>query len=293
MASEYNNSENIAPAPAFSVGNGNGMAPTEPEQVQVQVGEVIPAPDSGRMQAQIRHYYQNGGADQDGRPSYSQGQGQSNGNGTATAQRVQPQTQNQGFPANGNGNGRGRLNPGQVQNNNNIVKAHTEFSTLPGNTHPTTNFVFSNGFTLEIQPVDTDLYSDVRRSHKMPKPPLNEVPSPNGGTRWVENEHDTYYKELLELYQAEVMLDFLDQVIWYGTVLELDDNQLLQVISKRDEASKRKLELDPDDKMVFIKKVLCRGPQGQKDLKELISAIQKLNNPTEEEIDQKVSSFRR
>jgi hypothetical protein len=264
----------------------------------------IPKGNNGNGNGRFQGMQPNAGA---GVMDYNAEQEQENGNGYDEEKH----SHNSGFSldnvlSNGNGNGSedGELQFANAPKFTNYImeikgrqtvelgKSGTGRGLIKATNEEVDYFQFENGFRVQIQGVPQDLYFDVQRTFPPPPPPLNEVKTPFGGSKWVPNPHDPEYKNMLKQHSIESGGRMVDYVIWLGTVLSLDPVQREKVKQYRDSyRNQLGLELDSDDKMVYIKKVICDGNFMK--MMELSNAIQSLTNASEEAIAEKQNNFRR
>lgn len=146
-----------------------------------------------------------------------------------------------------------------------------------------------SGYTVKIRRVSPLLALELQKKFPAPKPPKNQVPDLDGKMVWEENIADPAYAEALTKYQQDLELRMRRLVIMRGVVHTLSDEEKAQVVELREFWQTTYNEvLEGSDLEVFISYIAV-GSDG--DLSDLIDAILKRSQPTEEEVREAQNSF--
>lgn len=154
-------------------------------------------------------------------------------------------------------------------------------------------FTFEDtGIEVGIRKVSPLFIADARTEYVKKHAP--EVPSQriNYGTEeqpnWIveQNPADPDYLKALEALDGEIEGHIRRFIIRRGVICEVDLEAVRE--ARQDAMEEFGVELDPDDKFVYVSYV-CTG--SQEDLQDLLTAIIRRSQPTEEEIANAVSSF--
>lgn len=151
-------------------------------------------------------------------------------------------------------------------------------------------FTFQDsGVTVQIRRVSPLLALELQKKFPAPKPPRNQVPDLDGKLVWEENLADPGYAEALTKYQQDLELRMRRLVIMRGVVYTLTDDDKAQVSELREFWQNTYGEvLEGGDLEVFVSYIAV-GSDG--DLSDLINAILKRSQPTEEEVREAQNSF--
>lgn len=155
-----------------------------------------------------------------------------------------------------------------------------------------TDFTFKDtGITVKIQKVSPMLAMDIDAAIPRPEPPLNEVDYGEGRGKVQEpNLQDPAYLKALDERTSQVGLAVIKATILRGVVVEADGWQA-KVSDYRQfiqETTGKPLQ-EQSDLYVYITR-LCVGTD--EDLTDLVNAITKRSQPTQEEIERSKASFR-
>jgi hypothetical protein len=155
-----------------------------------------------------------------------------------------------------------------------------------------TSFVFKDtGVTVPIRKVSPYLVMDLQRAFPPPEPPLNEVDYGDGKKVMEPNEASPAYQRELVKYNTALQERLQILLIKRGVAIELSDAQKAEVVELREfMKNELQIDLDPDDKVVYITRI-AMGTDG--DLTDLINAIMRRSQPTEEAVSEATKSIRR
>lgn len=155
-----------------------------------------------------------------------------------------------------------------------------------------TEHVFKDtGIKVKIRKASPMLGADVRASIPVPKPPMNEVDygEPRGKVL-EENKADPAYQQALLDYEYKVYRVWRRALLLHSVIVEGEEWRQ-EVQKYRDfiqEQTGAPLD-EPEDLVVYVLRI-CVG--SEEDLQELIDAITRRSQPTQEAIDQAKESFR-
>lgn len=155
-----------------------------------------------------------------------------------------------------------------------------------------TDFTFPDtGITVKIRKVSPMLAADVSASMPEPLPPTQEVDYDDQRGKVMEpNYGDPGYTAALAEHNKKVFQALQKVMIHRGVIIEGDDWKA-DVKEYRDfilETTGKPLD-EPDDMLVYVLRV-CVG--SQEDMTDLLNAITKRSQPTQEAIEQAKRSFR-
>lgn len=172
--------------------------------------------------------------------------------------------------------------------------------TQKGRATPTEDFTFpETGITVKIRKVGPLLRDDIdaqlRIERPAPEPPIKKK---NYGTEeepdWIEgpDPYDPGYKDALRKWGIEHANQLGDKLLWVavrrGIDLEITDEIREQVDEIRKDLQAVGVELDPDDKFVYVTRI-CVG--SSESLRALHDAIFSRSRPAREEVDAIKSTF--
>lgn len=153
------------------------------------------------------------------------------------------------------------------------------------------------GIKLPIRKVSPDLIQrlekKIRTETTEPKPPLQTVDYGNGPVQeanWAEPgylaAHEAWEREVNQKMQEQSQ----DMLLYLGVVkhIKLDDEMLAQVQEMREDADRFGLELDKDDKSVWVRNIALGTVE---DLTDLVNRIIRRSQPTEEAVEEAQSRF--
>lgn len=152
---------------------------------------------------------------------------------------------------------------------------------------PLEEFTFDTGITVQVRKTSPMLVSDIQKKFPPPPPPLNKVDYGDGNIKLEPNASDPAYIETLKAYQQEIEEKIRRVMIQRGVECEVDH---LAVQDLRHQMRQEfDLELDPDDKFVYVA-YICVGTA--EDYNDLIQLITRRSQPTEDTVQAAVDSFR-
>lgn len=143
-------------------------------------------------------------------------------------------------------------------------------------------FTFQDtGVTVLIRKVSPLLAMELQRVFPPPDPPMNKVDFGDGESRMEPNEADPAYLKQLQDYNQDFELKIRRMLIKRGVIVEITDTIKAQVQELR-EFWQEEYGIDfpeADDKLAYIWYIAVGTDQ---DLKELLQAIMRRSQPTQE-----------
>jgi hypothetical protein len=155
-------------------------------------------------------------------------------------------------------------------------------------------FQVANGPSMRIKEVSFYIVQDIIKSLPEPQQEMIEVTNPDGEKSLMPDMSTTakerYQLKLLE-FEGEYNKLLMRIALLEGVDVELDEKQLKQVADYRARMKKYRaeLELDEDDKFVWIVYITCPNHE---ELTRLQKAIIGLNQATEEAMQKAAERFR-
>ena len=155
-----------------------------------------------------------------------------------------------------------------------------------------TDFVFKDtGIAVKIKKISPMLVADVMASMPEPKPPLNEVDYGEPKGKVLEpNYSDPSYEIQLAEHRQKVNRTWRRVMILRGVVVEGEEwrKDVEEYRAFMREQTGGEID-EPDDFMVYVLRI-CVG--SEEDLSELITAITRRSQPTQEAVQEAKNSFR-
>ena len=142
-------------------------------------------------------------------------------------------------------------------------------------------YTFENGMQVGILRVSQNLMRELSRSFPEPKPPMIET-----SLGMEANPNDPDYLAALEQHREEFGKRVLDMLILRGVWVEVDK---AAVEALRVDMAEVGVELEKNDKLVYVKQICVITPQ---DIRGLQNAILGKVQPTEPNIAAAVSEFK-
>lgn len=147
-------------------------------------------------------------------------------------------------------------------------------------------FTFDTGITVHIRKVSPLLIREVSRAFPAPEPPLNRVDYGDGVIKQEPNPADPDHITALGIYQIEIEQRVRRLMIKLGVEVDIDYDVLAVYRAAMAEAG---AALDTDDKVAYVTGV-CVGTA--EDYQDLVKAITRRSQPTEEAVRDAQESFR-
>jgi hypothetical protein len=155
-----------------------------------------------------------------------------------------------------------------------------------------TDFTFRDtGITVKIKKISPMLAADITEAMPAPQPPLNEVDYGEPKGKVLErNYSDPSYMDALIKHQLKINEVWRRVMILRGVVVEGDDwrkevEEYRKFIAKQTGAHMT----EPEDLVVYVLRI-CVG--SDEDLAEMITAITRRSQPTQESVESAKQSFR-
>lgn len=146
------------------------------------------------------------------------------------------------------------------------------------------------GVQVLIRKVSPLLAVTLQQKFPSPTPPMEEVDYGDGKKHYEPNPTHPDYLEALKRYDEENEKRMRTLLLKRGVEIEMTDEAKEEVAALRgfmkDEFGKT---LDEDDKMVYISYIAIGS---DKDLEELLSAVMRRSQPTEEVVEQAQEAFK-
>lgn len=150
-----------------------------------------------------------------------------------------------------------------------------------------------SGYTVEIRSLGPTtlqaIGTAVRKENPEPEPPMNEVVGLDGQPALEANAADPDYQATLAAHQTKVngligvrLLGIMQE---FAVIYDIDSDVLAMF---RSAMSKAGVELDEDDRKVWWEHFILNSEQ---DAKQLMGAVLRRSQPTEEAIREKVADF--
>lgn len=151
---------------------------------------------------------------------------------------------------------------------------------------PLPTFTFKDtGITVSIRKVSPLLGMEVRKAFPAPKPPRNPPDSEAFKLGEEYNEADPDYEREMEAYGQVIEEKVSRLYIKRGVECEVDTAAVAEL---RLQMGDMGIDLDPDDKLVYLK-YICVG--STEDYQELIEVITRRSQPTEAAIAEAIDTF--
>lgn len=147
-------------------------------------------------------------------------------------------------------------------------------------------FRLSDGTVMQIKPVSPLLLTEAQKTVEKPRPPLQRVPTGDGGFIEQYNEADDDYLRAKEKYEQDVTTASLKAALRLGVKVEVDKKAVAEIRKEFKEVFDK--DLDPDDTFVYIAYVLVKS---EDDLNQLGAAITSRSHPTEEAVANAIEQF--
>lgn len=142
-----------------------------------------------------------------------------------------------------------------------------------------------SGATVRVKRISPMSLMAIEQAYPDPKPPLQEVDYGNGKLRHERNPLDPAYQDELAAHQRKKSLLVLKAFIRLGVEVALDAQA---VAAYRSEMKDLGVDLDPDDKYVYVAFILCVS---NLDLETLRAVIEGASLPTEKAVAEKLATF--
>lgn len=150
----------------------------------------------------------------------------------------------------------------------------------------TTEFTFpGSGGVVRVRRIPPMLLRDLQRKFKPPRPPRQEVQFEKG-VRTIPNPEHPDHVEALAAYEEELGDRILRLVVRLGVQCEVD---AAAVAALRAEMAEEGIELEADDKYVYVTRILAETTE---DLEALQQAVLGASTVTEEEVAAARERFR-
>lgn len=150
--------------------------------------------------------------------------------------------------------------------------------------------VQDTGVTFSIRKVSPMLVNEINKAYPKPVPPMNEVDYGDGKKVKEPNESDPDYQKQLREHRTLTFQKMQELMVERGVIIELTSEQKAEVKQLRDQFKTiMNKELTGSDKSVFIFNIAIGTDS---DLNELIQAITRRSQPTEEAIGEHLDTFR-
>jgi hypothetical protein len=159
---------------------------------------------------------------------------------------------------------------------------------MTGEIQMTKQFTFSNGTVIEIGKIPPLLIQKINKAYPAPKPPVERIDMGDGIFETHENTAHPDYLQAVQDHQSHLEEMFRNLTIQLGVKSKLTDEQLEQVKAQRELMASVGVELEPDDKYVFVSYVAVETSD---DYTRLLQAVMEESQPTEARIQAIEESF--
>lgn len=130
-----------------------------------------------------------------------------------------------------------------------------------------TDFTFpDSGGAVRVKRIPPMLMRDLQRQFKPPKPPRQEVKYEKGVRTEPNPEHPDYIEALME-YEQEIGEHIYHLIVKMGVVCDVD---VEAVATLRAEMKEVGVNLDPDDKYIYVTRILA---ETNEDMQALQAAV--------------------
>lgn len=153
-----------------------------------------------------------------------------------------------------------------------------------------TPFKFEDsGREILIRRVSPYLVYELQKAFPEPKPPVQEVVYPGNVKKMEPNPQNPEYLAALAKYNQDFQDRMTRLIIKRGVEVKLTEEDQQEIQELRDFMKKEyEITLDPDNAMVYVLNI-CVGSDG--DLDDLVAAIMRRSQPTEESVKNALSGF--
>lgn len=149
-------------------------------------------------------------------------------------------------------------------------------------------FIFSTGYSVNVQQISHRLANEVYKSRPRPKPPTQMI-EVAGEMRETENTAHPDYQAALAAHYIEIELLMRKLVLKRGVVLDLDETQKAAVSQLRQDMSELGVSTLPDDdRECWLYHIAIGTPQDEVDL---MAVIRGESQPTEEHVQAAIATF--
>src|SRR5579859_7157581 len=142
-----------------------------------------------------------------------------------------------------------------------------------------------SGATVRVNRISPMSLLAIEQAYPDPKPPLQEVDYGNGKTKMERNPLSPEYQDELAAHRNKKNMLILKAFVALGVECEVDAEK---VAAYRALMKSIGVDVDPDDKYVFVAHILCSTAR---DLDTLREAVQGASLPTEKAVAEKLATF--
>jgi hypothetical protein len=148
--------------------------------------------------------------------------------------------------------------------------------------------VTDTGAVLLIRKVSPLLNQELKKKFPPPAPPTSRVDYGDGDVREEPNPSDPAHQQAMAEWQDAMEERARMIFVKLGVAVEWTDEKRARVQEVRETMALLGVDLDPDDKMVYVSHVAIGSEQ---DYQELVQAIMTRSQPTEAAIAEAVETF--